>query len=110
MVEGDDAATVGDSGWRLGANSSLVANYHTKLLAEGLIEPAGHGGVDFAVPGLRWACVPNRELLRRSRERKYGVLLFARLVVVPWTFPAAADRLPAPGSPWPARKVMSAFS
>jgi len=33
--------------------ANLVANYRSRLLAAGLIEAAGHGKVDFAIPGLR---------------------------------------------------------
>lgn len=53
MAKDDGATTAGDIGRRLGAKSNLVANYRNRLLAEGLIEPAGHGRVDFAIPGLR---------------------------------------------------------
>lgn len=38
---------------RTGMRPNAVGNYRTRLLATGLIEPAGHGLVDFAIPGLR---------------------------------------------------------
>jgi Mn-dependent DtxR family transcriptional regulator len=53
MAEDDGPSTSGDIGRRLGAKTNLVANYRARLLAAGLIEPAGHGKVDFAIPGLR---------------------------------------------------------
>ncbi|MGY2744540.1 ATP-binding protein [Pseudarthrobacter sp. O4] len=53
MAEDDGPSASGDIGQRLGARTNLVANYRTRLLAAGLIESAGHGKVDFAIPGLR---------------------------------------------------------
>ncbi|WP_125615225.1 ATP-binding protein [Specibacter cremeus] len=53
MAEDDEPAAARDIGLRLGAKSNLVANYRARLLAAGLIQPAGHGKVDFAIPGLR---------------------------------------------------------
>ncbi|AXJ11155.1 ATP-binding protein [Arthrobacter sp. PM3] len=53
MAEDDGPAVAGDIGRRIGARPNLVANYRARLLAAGLIEPAGHGKVDFAIPGLR---------------------------------------------------------
>jgi hypothetical protein len=53
MAEDDGPAVAGDIGRRIGARANLVANYRSRLLAAGLIEPAGHGKVDFAIPGLR---------------------------------------------------------
>ncbi|MET4061874.1 sugar phosphate isomerase/epimerase [Arthrobacter sp. UYP6] len=53
MAEDDGPSTAGEIGRRLGAKSNLVANYRSRLLAAGLIESAGHGKVDFAIPGLR---------------------------------------------------------
>lgn len=46
-------SSTGDIGQRIGAKTNLVANYRTRLLAAGLIESAGYGKVDFAIPGLR---------------------------------------------------------
>lgn len=42
-----------DIGKRTGMRPNGVGNYPTRLLDAGLIEPAGHGLVDFAIPGLR---------------------------------------------------------
>lgn len=53
MAEDDGASTAADIGYRLRARTNLVANYRARLLASGLIEAAGHGKVDFAIPGLR---------------------------------------------------------
>ena len=53
MAEDDGPSIAGDIGRRIGAKTNLVANYRGRLLAAGLIESAGHGKVDFAIPGLR---------------------------------------------------------
>ena len=53
MAEDDGPSIAGDIGRRIGAKTNLVANYRSRLLAAGLIESAGHGKVDFAIPGLR---------------------------------------------------------
>ncbi|MDQ4504121.1 hypothetical protein [Sinomonas sp. ASV322] len=53
MAEDVGPSAVGDIGHRLGAKSNLVSNYRTRLLDAGLIESAGYGKVDFAIPGLR---------------------------------------------------------
>lgn len=53
MAKDHGPSVAGDIGRRIGAKTNLVANYRTRLLEEGLIEPAGHGKVDFAIPGLR---------------------------------------------------------
>lgn len=38
---------------RLGSGSSYVSQYRLRLIATGMIRPAGHGYVDLAVPYLR---------------------------------------------------------
>lgn len=53
MAEDDGPSSAADIGRRIGARTNLVANYRARLLAAGLIEPRGHGRVDFAIPGLR---------------------------------------------------------
>jgi hypothetical protein len=53
MTKDTGPSSTGDIGQRLGAKTNLVANYRTRLLAAGLIESAGYGKVDFAIPGLR---------------------------------------------------------
>lgn len=53
MAQDDGPSTAGDIGRRIGAKTNLVANYRSRLVAAGLIEPTGHGKVDFAIPGLR---------------------------------------------------------
>jgi hypothetical protein len=53
MAEDEGPSTAGDIGQRLAARTNVVANYRARLMAAGLIEPAGHGKVDFAIPGLR---------------------------------------------------------
>lgn len=53
MAEDDIPATAADIGRRLGDKKNTVGNYRARLIAAGLIQPAGHGRVDFAIPGLR---------------------------------------------------------
>jgi len=53
MALDDGPSEVEEIGRRIGATSSLVGRYRTRLMAAGLIEAAGHGKVDFALPGLR---------------------------------------------------------
>lgn len=53
MAEDDGPSSAADIGRRIAARTNLVANYRARLLAAGLIEPRGHGKVDFAIPGLR---------------------------------------------------------
>ena len=53
MAEDDGPSVAGEIGRRIGARTNLVANYRSRLLAAGLIQSAGHGRVDFAIPGLR---------------------------------------------------------
>ncbi|MBT2512343.1 ATP-binding protein [Arthrobacter sp. ISL-30] len=53
MAEDDEPSTAKDIGQRMIARTNVVANYRARLLAAGLIQPVGHGKVDFAIPGLR---------------------------------------------------------
>ena len=53
MAVDDGTTTAADIVQRTGSRPTLVAKYRTRLLAVGLIESAGHGKVDFAIPGLR---------------------------------------------------------
>lgn len=53
MAQDDGPSIAGDIGQRLKAKTNLIANYRARLLAAGLVEPAGHGKIDFAIPGLR---------------------------------------------------------
>lgn len=53
MAEDPGPSSAGDIGVRTGMRSNLVGNYRTRLIAAGLIEAAGYGRVDFAIPGLR---------------------------------------------------------
>jgi hypothetical protein len=52
MAEAAGASST-DSGRRTGMWPNAVGNYRTRLMDAGLIEPAGYGLVDFAIPGLR---------------------------------------------------------
>ncbi|BAS11003.1 conserved hypothetical protein [Arthrobacter sp. Hiyo4] len=53
MAEDRRASSTTDIGKRTGMRPNAVGNYRTRLMDAGLIEPAGHGLVDFAIPGLR---------------------------------------------------------
>jgi hypothetical protein len=53
MAVDDGPSVLGDIGRRIGAKAPLVSNYRTRLAAAGMVEPAGYGKVDFAIPGLR---------------------------------------------------------
>lgn len=53
MAEDDGPARTADIGRRLGDARNTVGNYRARLIDAGLIESAGHGLVDFAIPGLR---------------------------------------------------------
>ncbi|WP_245827880.1 hypothetical protein [Sinomonas mesophila] len=50
-----DASACPPHGWIIGSPSRLntVSNYRARLIEAGLIEQAGYGRVDFAIPGLR---------------------------------------------------------
>jgi hypothetical protein len=58
MADDDGSSDVGDIGRRMNARSNLVGKYRARLIDAGLIEQAGYGRVEFAIPGLR-------EFLRR---------------------------------------------
>jgi hypothetical protein len=53
MAEDLGPSSTANIGTRTGLRPNAVGNYRTRLIDAGLIEPAGHGVVDFAIPGLR---------------------------------------------------------
>ncbi|QOT18584.1 AAA family ATPase [Paenarthrobacter sp. YJN-5] len=53
MAAQDGPSTAGQIGGILQAKPNLVSKYRKRLIAAGLIESAGYGKVDFAIPGLR---------------------------------------------------------
>lgn len=53
MSEDDGPATTADIGRRLGNEKNTIGNYRARLIDAGLIQPAGRGRLDFAIPGLR---------------------------------------------------------
>ncbi|QTX05977.1 ATP-binding protein [Agromyces archimandritae] len=53
MAVDDGPSKTADLGKRLGDPSNAIGNYRARLIDAGLIESAGRGLVDFAVPGLR---------------------------------------------------------
>lgn len=59
MSEDDGPASTADIGQRLGNRKNTIGNYRARLIDAGLVQPAGRGRLDFAIPGLR-------EHLRRS--------------------------------------------
>ncbi|PTT70777.1 ATP-binding protein [Arthrobacter sp. HMWF013] len=58
MAEDPGPSSTTDIGKRTGMRPNAVGNYRTRLLDAGLIETAGHGLVDFAIPGLREYLTP----------------------------------------------------
>jgi hypothetical protein len=53
MAEDDGPSRTSSIGRRLGDALNTVGNYRARLIDAGLVEPVGHGLVDFAIPGLR---------------------------------------------------------
>lgn len=53
MATQDGPTAAGQIGAILKAKPNIVSKYRKRLLAAGLIESAGYGKVDFAIPGLR---------------------------------------------------------
>lgn len=53
MAEQDGPSTAGQIGHTIKSKPNVVSKYRNRLIAAGLIESAGYGKVDFAVPGLR---------------------------------------------------------
>lgn len=53
MAVDDGPSSTGDIGERLGNRPNTIGNYRARLIDAGLIQPAGHGIVEFAIPGLR---------------------------------------------------------
>lgn len=53
MAEDPGPSSTADIGRRTGMRPNAVGNYRTRLMDAGLIEPAGYGLVEFAIPGLR---------------------------------------------------------
>lgn len=53
MAVDQGPSSAADIGARTGMRPNSVGNYRTRLVDAGLIEPAGYGFVDFAIPGLR---------------------------------------------------------
>lgn len=53
MAEQDGPSTAAQIGQAIGSKPNVVSKYRNRLIAAGLIESAGYGKVDFAIPGLR---------------------------------------------------------
>jgi hypothetical protein len=53
MAAQDGPSAAGQIGAILKAKPNVVSKYRNRLIAAGLIESAGYGKVDFAIPGLR---------------------------------------------------------
>lgn len=53
MSEDDGPSSTADIGRRLGDAKNTVGNYRARLIEAGLVQPAGRGLLDFAIPGLR---------------------------------------------------------
>lgn len=53
MALDDGPASTADIGQRLGDRRNTVSNYRSRLIDAGLVQSAGRGILDFAIPGLR---------------------------------------------------------
>lgn len=53
MSQDDDASRMGDIARRLGVNPAYAGQYRLRLIAAEMIEPVGHGLVDYTLPYLR---------------------------------------------------------
>lgn len=53
MATDNGPSAMRDIAERMGVDSNYASQYRLRLIAAGLIAPAGHGRVDFALPGLR---------------------------------------------------------
>ncbi len=53
MTEDAGPSSTADIGKRLGNSKNTVGNYRSRLIDAGLIQPAGRGFLEFAIPGLR---------------------------------------------------------
>ena len=53
MAEDDGPSRIADVATRMGQTSGYVSVYRARLIAAGMIRPAGYGLVDFAAPYLR---------------------------------------------------------
>lgn len=53
MAAQDGPSAASQIGGILKAKPNVVSKYRNRLIAAGLIESAGYGKVDFAIPGLR---------------------------------------------------------
>lgn len=53
MSEDDGPSMSADIGRRLGDRKNTISNYRARLIDAGLVQPAGRGRLDFALPGLR---------------------------------------------------------
>jgi Mn-dependent DtxR family transcriptional regulator len=53
MSRDDGDSATRDIASRMAASSSVVGNQRARLIDAGIVEPAGHGVVRYAIPGLR---------------------------------------------------------
>jgi len=53
MAVDDGPSKTSDIGARMGVDRNYASQYRLRLIAAGMIVPAGHGRVDFALPHLR---------------------------------------------------------
>ena len=63
MAIDDGVTSTTDIGKRLGNRPNTIGNYRARRIDAGLIQPAGFGRVEFAIPGLR-------EHLRANKEKR----------------------------------------
>ena len=53
MAGPDGPSTAAQIGAAIGSKPNVVSKYRNRLIAAGLLESAGYGKADFAIPGLR---------------------------------------------------------
>jgi hypothetical protein len=53
MSTDDGPSRMGDIAKRMGVDANYASQYRLRLIAAGLIEPAGHGKVRFVLPHIR---------------------------------------------------------
>lgn len=70
MAQDDGPSSTGAIGQRIGETSKYVSVYRRRLLEAGVIEEAGYGHVDFAVPYLREYLREHAARFEMSRRRR----------------------------------------
>ncbi|GIG38027.1 winged helix-turn-helix domain-containing protein [Cellulomonas pakistanensis] len=75
MAQDEGDSSTGQIARRLGVTPSYASTYRARLIAAGVIEPTGHGRVDFTIPYLREHLrehATRHEMATRSRPTEAG--------------------------------------